>query len=360
MSRSYHSLSSLSPKYKLLITVSILATLVLVGSTREGIKVQHVRSEPSIELASDNIMPKVESLAAPAIAMSNAETVEPHHMGRMAKSRSFAGSAVSNQANPNVPQLEGRMLAKETYLQVRSTNVSISANFVLNTIDRLGGYVERSTKRQDSVNINGRIPEDKFLDFLELMRKPGFNKTITWKLDTETIENRDITAEYVDASSRHITLNATFQQLQSVMKKAVKIKDILDTQRELSRVQMDMEARARQKFTLSKLVAMSKISININRLYKAEPPSPSTKTMWQRWPFVHVVKAISFWIYILELFATWLIYAVVTGLPVIFIGSLVVKMVGSSFLSKFWETSRSVQPPRDPSWHSVRGDEGSA
>jgi hypothetical protein len=65
----------------------------------------------------------------------------------------------------------------------------------------------------------------------------------------ENTSSRDVTEEYVDLSASLENLEATEQQLQVIMDKAETVEDILDVQRELTRVRGDIEqTKARMQY----------------------------------------------------------------------------------------------------------------
>ena len=90
-------------------------------------------------------------------------------------------------------------------------------------------------------------------------------RQIAVEVTSETTSSRDVTEEYVDLKARLENLEATEIQLHSIMQKAETVEEILEVQRELSKVRGEIEqVKARMQY-LERTSATSLININLTQ-----------------------------------------------------------------------------------------------
>jgi PKD repeat protein len=137
---------------------------------------------------------------------------------------------------------------------------------VRNTIDKitelsqnLEGYVVNSSSWKEGERVVGqitiRVPSS---DFNYVM---GILRSMAVEVTSETTSAQDVTEEYVDLEAQLRNLEATEEQLLKLMEKAVEVEDILNVQRELSRVQQDIERVKGRMQYLERTSAMSLIQV---------------------------------------------------------------------------------------------------
>jgi len=90
-------------------------------------------------------------------------------------------------------------------------------------------------------------------------------RSMAVEVSAETTSAQDVTEEYVDLEATLRNLEATEAQLLKLMEKAVKVEDILDVQRELSRVQQDIERTKGRMQYLERTSAMSLIQVTLEQ-----------------------------------------------------------------------------------------------
>ncbi len=130
---------------------------------------------------------------------------------------------------------------------VRTGSLTVLVEDVPGTIDKIArlaedmrGFVVTSSSGKDSQQrligtISIRVPAERFADAVKAVRDLAVEVT------SETSSSQDVTQEYTDLSSRLRNLEASEQQLLSLMAKATKIEDILAIQKELTNVRGQIE-----------------------------------------------------------------------------------------------------------------------
>ena len=129
---------------------------------------------------------------------------------------------------------------------VRTANIHLVVNDVPQTLDRIAGlagnfegYVVTSNRWKEGERLAGsitiRVIASRFDDTMRALRE------LATEVISESTSSRDVTEEYVDLSAKLKNLEATEEQLLRILEKAEKVEDILQVQRELSRVRGEIE-----------------------------------------------------------------------------------------------------------------------
>ena len=123
--------------------------------------------------------------------------------------------------------------------------------------DRLGGYLSSSTTtggRSGSVTM--RIPAKRFQEALRSLRGLG-------RIDAETIEGQDVTAEFVDLAARIRIAKARREVLFDLMRRAVSIEQTIRVQNALDDVQLRIEELQGELNVLNDRVSEATIRISM-------------------------------------------------------------------------------------------------
>ncbi|MBA7676947.1 hypothetical protein ES703_85193 [subsurface metagenome] len=153
---------------------------------------------------------------------------------------------------------------------IRTANMQLVVDDVRNTIDKitdlaqnLEGYVVNSSSWKEGERVVGqitvRVPSSDFHYAMSVLR------SMAVEVNSETTSSQDVTEEYVDLEATLRNLEATEAQLLKLMEKAVKVEDILNVQRELSRVQQDIERTKGRMQYLERTSAMSLIQVSLEQ-----------------------------------------------------------------------------------------------
>jgi len=156
---------------------------------------------------------------------------------------------------------QGRMVIHSARVSAVSEDVRTSISEISNKAQELGGFIvttevqERSGGMGTSGQISLRVPQSEFqnaIDFIHLQVK---------RVSSESVSGDDVTEEYTDNEARMRNLEATEEQLLSIMKRAGKVADVLAVQRELTNVGERIERLKARQLYLEESVALSSINV---------------------------------------------------------------------------------------------------
>ena len=205
-----------------------------------------------------------------------------------------------------------RLVIKTGSLSLLVKNTQEAVDKAKETARRLGGFVlsartyftdEKEQHLKGEVTI--KVPQEKFDEAVKELKK------LALKVKSEHIQGRDVTEEYTDLESRLRNLEATEAQLLKIMERSGKITEVLEVQRELTRVRGQIETtKGRMKY-LRESAEMSAITCHI-ATEEAELP-----IVEEKWRPLKIAKnalrqTISFW----QNIGSGLIWLIVFGTPV--------------------------------------------
>ena len=205
------------------------------------------------------------------------EVVVEKEVVRSVAAAAFATPApMTTPAPPRAPRIQGSArgsgteeqaaLVSQQRIIVRTVDMSLTVEDVPQVInnvgqlaEKMGGWVvssDRSQRHFGSVSV--RVPAERLDDVLDGLR--GF----AVEVESEIINSRDVTDEYVDTTARLTNFEATQDALLRLLGRAEKVEDALKVQTELSRVQGEVERlQGRIKF-LEQTSAFSLVNVRLN------------------------------------------------------------------------------------------------
>lgn len=194
----------------------------------------------------------------------------------------FSGSAVSEsldkamqEVNHTIPS--NRMLAHngQLSLMTKQGEVLTIANKIEEMVTEDGGYVESKNSYRDSYHFYNknkneqksrlvmdlvlRIPSGKFHEIVAALQ----NLVGADMVQNLSINSRDVTGSFVDASSRAETLAASRKAMQVLLERANNVKEVMEVQRELNRLTQEYESTKSRANSLKKQSSLSTLSLNL-------------------------------------------------------------------------------------------------
>ncbi len=186
----------------------------------------------------------------------------------LAEESAMAGIAMVKSITPprdgsvaaDIPQ-EDRLIIKNGSMSLVVDEVSVAVDQITQFTIEHGGFVVTSNIEQSGIRPSGfvtvRIPSDVFDTGLDAVRALG-------DVQSERVDGRDVTEEYVDLEAQQKNLEATEDQFLKIMKQAVKIADILSVQRELTNVRTQIERLDGRMKYLKESAAFSSLTIHLS------------------------------------------------------------------------------------------------
>ena len=156
-----------------------------------------------------------------------------------------------------------RMIVRTGNMMLVVEDVPVAIDQITWMADSFDGYVVSSRVWKEGERLVGsiaiRVLAEHFDDALRALRDLAVDVT------SESASSKDVTEEYVDLSAKLDNLEATEKQLLVIMEKAETVEDILDVQRELSRIRGEIEqTKARMQY-LEQTSATSLIEVHLEQ-----------------------------------------------------------------------------------------------
>ena len=154
---------------------------------------------------------------------------------------------------------QNRIIVRTVNLALEVDDVADSIEEISQSVQRDGGWVvstDRSSKHYGYIAV--RVPAAKLDEALKWMRGVGVDVL------SEASTSTDVTDEYYDLRSRVKSLQATEEALIRLLDRAADVEDALEVQRELARVQVEVEAHLGRIKLLEETAAFSLVNISLN------------------------------------------------------------------------------------------------
>uniref|UniRef100_UPI0002DA9456 DUF4349 domain-containing protein n=1 Tax=Leptospira interrogans TaxID=173 RepID=UPI0002DA9456 len=177
---------------------------------------------------------------------------------------------------PNV--INERKISYTAYVTLNVGNLEESRNKIKSLIKNYKGFITRNSKKNALV----RVPSESFEVFLSELKQLG-------DVENEEVIGLDITDSYRDNLIKLESLKKIKIKYQDLIAKAVNVQDMLAIEKELERINVEIEKLEGSKRASDMMVQYSSIYINFN----TEKPGPLG------WIFYLGYKAIK-WLFIWE------------------------------------------------------------
>lgn len=211
--------------------------------------------------------PAAPAAMATAAPVAASEKVVLKEVAAEQDSFRVTGHSVSEESSDSGGLSEERAaLVAQNRIIVRTVQLALEVNDVAASIEEIsqsaqtdGGWVvstDRSSKHFGFIAV--RVPAIKLDDTLKWMRQVGVDVL------SEASTSTDVTDEYYDLRSRVTSLQATEEALIKLLDRAQDVEDALEVQRELARLQVEIEAHLGRIKLLEETAAFSLVNISLN------------------------------------------------------------------------------------------------
>ncbi len=184
-------------------------------------------------------------------------------------------------------------------------------------VQSYGGYITNSSVNSNNMNVTARIPAKFFNQAMEGTAEFG-------KTEHRSVYTEDVTDQFYDLSTRLETRKILRERLQTYLKEAASVKDMISIEKELNNVQSDIESMEGQFKRLNNRIDYATITIyghlQVNQTQIGYRYPDLSKKFHQLWADVlnfladFLVGIFYFVIYAVPILAAvWLLYFICFG-----------------------------------------------
>lgn len=149
-----------------------------------------------------------------------------------------------------------RIIIRTGSIDVVVAEPAVTAAKLRARVDQLGGYVSDSTAGEDSVFLAARVPSAQLESFLDEVAEQG-------EVKNRSISAQDVTEMVSDLEAEIDNLVALRDRLRLLLDKAVKVEEVLQVEKELTRVQTRLDALMGRKQRIDQDVALSAVNVSL-------------------------------------------------------------------------------------------------
>ena len=221
--------------------------------------------------------------------------------GDMANDESFA----ANQTIEAEAATLERKLIKTGSINFEVKSLADASDQIEAWVRSFGGYISNSYESYNSISITANIPAARFEEAMNASSELG-------KLQSRSVNSRDVTEQYYDLDTRLNTRKILIERLESYLKEAKNVQDMIDIEARINDVTSEIESMQGQFNRLSKQIDYSEINV-----YAQLPPNtteqgfvfPDTKSEFRNF-LSNVLEFFSGFLFII-------LYIVIFGVPIV-------------------------------------------
>lgn len=168
--------------------------------------------------------------------------------------------AAELEPNQNLKQ----KLIKESYLAFETKDINESYNEIVSAVKKYNGYIQddAADKGYNRVSrmLTLRMPTSNFQNTID-----EISNTVDF-FDTKRISSKDVTEEFIDIEARLKAKRTLEERYLELLKKARTVKEVLEIERELSKIREEIEAKQGRLKYLENKVSLSTIRIEFYKI----------------------------------------------------------------------------------------------
>lgn len=204
-------------------------------------------------------------------------------------------------------------LIKESYLRFETQDLDKTYNKIMSFVKQNNGYVQsdNSSKNYNTVsrNLTIRIPTNNFEKTVD-----SIENNVRF-FDEKRISSKDVTEEFIDLEARLKAKRTLEKRYLDLLSKAKNVKEILEIERELSKIREEIESKQGRLKYLENKVSLSTLNIEFYKVTSETGVTISYGTkMWNAiksgfngissfflgllyiWPFILILIVAFFWV----------------------------------------------------------------
>ena len=167
-----------------------------------------------------------------------------------------SASSVRSVSNSAVPE---RQIIRSAAMSLEVEKPKGSSEIIVALVKAEGGFLEDTRNyTNESVFLRIRIPSKKLDSLLQKISGEGL-------VTSQSTNSRDVTEEMMDVGARLNNFVKLRARMRKLLDKAEKVTEILDIEKELSRIQTQIDRIEGQRKLLESQVAYSSLDLNLNK-----------------------------------------------------------------------------------------------
>lgn len=179
---------------------------------------------------------------------------------------------VSNAAASQTPADYEQKIIKNAELRFETDDLSATATSIQNAVQKYKAQIQQDSESKNNYELSRyivvRIPSKNFENFIA-----DISRGISY-FERKEITTQDVTAEYIDLSARIKAKKVLEQRYLELLKKAGKVSEMLEIEKELSAIREEIEAQEGRLRYMQNQVTMS--TVNIQFYKKTEVQAGAT------------------------------------------------------------------------------------
>ena len=152
----------------------------------------------------------------------------------------------------------GRLFVKTASLSIKVSSLETARSNTETEIQAAKGYVERTHASEDRISLTCRVPASALEATIQSLSGLG-------ELTSQSVSVDDITEQHTDLSTRLRNSEALRERLVNLLKSAKGVEELLAVEKELSRVQTEIETMQGKLQRLDSQVEMASLSVSLQR-----------------------------------------------------------------------------------------------
>ena len=193
----------------------------------------------------------------------------------------YAGSPVGDGASASdaapvfgvtaqPPTQASRKLVWIGELRLDVDGISNTVRQAAGLVEQAGGYIQAQRVDDDNAQLTVRVPAVALSATISALGALGSATVVR-------VSSTDITEQYVDTESRMKTARALRDRLQGLLDRATNVTEVLEVERELARVQAEIEAAEARLRTMAGQVDLATLTVYLQR---RTPPALESRTIY--------------------------------------------------------------------------------
>lgn len=189
----------------------------------------------------------------------------------------MAEPSITQQLTPSPSPQDEQKIIKTARLAFETKDVEATHKKILQLASQYKGLVQNDNSGKDYnriyKNMTVRIPTENFQQFID-----GISEGVAY-FDQKDISRQDVSEEFVDLEARLKAKRVLEERYLELLKKANKVQEMLQIERELSTIREEIEAKQGRLQYLQSQVSMSTVNIEF---YKTTAETGITQSYGQK------------------------------------------------------------------------------